>query len=220
MHTIPILLLLALSHRVLGNPIIYLNDDQPRLERSLGNLPCRPLSADYNWQIVINATQPQDYMVENQTIFANASVVHSGATQTLVQREPLPSTAALASSVAQPTGVEEARCIEIERIIRSRYRPTSIDLGPVLLGADISSKYLVRIQSSYPVYRITARGRLPGTPDIPGAYHLIYAADSGIFTLQRTSYVKISVAFATTEPKDIDVTLYQILLSNQNLVTT
>ncbi len=218
MHTIPNLLLLVLSHRVLCNPIAYLDDDRPRLEGSLGNLPCRPLSADYNWLKDVNATEPQDSVVGNQTIFANASLVHSGATQTLVQREPLLSTTTLASSVAQATGVEEARCQIIERIVRSRYRAPSIDLEPVLLRPDVSAIYWIQVESSYPVYRVTVRGRLPGAPDTPGNYYPIYARDSGIFSLQRSYWVKISVYFGNTEPKEIQYTLYQVILSDQNLV--
>ena len=218
MHTITIALFLVLANGVLCNPITYRNDDQPRLGGSLSNLPCRPLSGDYNWQIYINATQPQDSMVGNQTIFANASVVHSDATGTLIQRETLLSTATSASSMAQPTGVEEARCEILARIRRSGYRATSIGLGPIYLRSDISALYSIRIESSYPVFRVTVKGRPLDTPDIPEAYHPIYADDSGAFSLQRSLWVRISVAFASMQPKEIQCTLYQITMSDQNLV--
>ena len=218
MHTITTLLLVVLSNRVLCNPITYLNDDQPRPEDPLSNLPCRPLSGDYDWQMYINATEPQDYMPGNRTIFANASTVHSGATETLIQRVSLLSTATLASSVAQPTGVEDARCQIITQMAYSDYTPTSIDLGPFFLRPAFAARYFISIASSYPVFRVTIRGRLPDTPDIPHSYWPILADNSGIFSLQRALWVKISIAFGSTEPKRVQCTLWEVISSNQDLV--
>ena len=219
MDTIPILLLLVLSTRVLCNPMTYPNNDQPRLEGSLSNLPCGPLSGDYNWQTYINATEPQDSMLGNQTTFANASVVRSGATDTLLQGVSLLSTATLASSVAQPTRPAEARCEIIAQIAHSNYRPASIDLGPFFLQPGISALYLIKIASSYPVSRITIKGRLPYLPDIPESYYPIFADHSGMFSVQRALWVKISVAFGSWESKHFRFTLYQVILSDQNPVT-
>ena len=219
MHTIPISLLLVLSNRVLCNPLTYLNDDQPLLEGSLSNPPCGPLSGDYNWQMYINATEPQDSMVGNQTTFANASVVHSGTTETLIQRVSLLSTATLASSVAQPTGVAEARCQIIARTESSDYRPPSIDWGPIFLRPNVSAIYLIQIASSYPVFRVTIRGRLPDAPDDPQYYYPIFADNAGLFSLPTALWVKISIFFGSTRPKQIQCILWQVISSDQNLVT-
>ena len=219
MHTIPISLLLVLSNRVLCNPLTYLNDDQPLLEGSLSNPPCGPLSGDYNWHMYINATEPQDSMVGNQTTFANASVVHSGTTEALIQRVSLLSTATLASSVAQPTGVAEARCQIIAQIESSNYRPSSVNLGPLFLRPSISALYLIQIASSYPVFRVNIRGRLPDAPDDPHSYYPIHTDTAGTFSLPTALWVKISIFFGSTEPKHIQCTLYRVILTDQNLVT-
>lgn len=195
----------------------YLNDDHPRLERSLSNLPCPPASGDYNWQVYINATESQDSTVGNQTTFANASVLHSGATDTLIQRVSFLSTATLASSVAQPTAVAE--CLIIAQIEVSDYRPSSLEMGPFSLRPSISAPYVIRIASSYPVFRVTVKGRLPDSPDDPLSYFPIYADSSGNFSLQRALWVKISIAFGSTEPKRIQCALYQVILRDQDLVT-
>ena len=219
MYTIPILLLLVLSNGVLCNPVTYLNNDQPRLEGSLSNLPCPPLSGDYSWQMYTNATELQDTMVGNQTIFANAPVVRSGATGTLVQRQSLLSTATLASSMAQPTGVTEPRCQIISQTANFDYRPSSIELGPFYLQPAISELFWIHIASSYPVLREIVRGRLPDAPDIPNSYYRIFTTDAGVFTLQTALWVKIFVYFGSTQPKWIQCTLYQVMLSDQKLVT-
>ena len=219
MHVTSILLVLVLSNSILCNPMTYLNDDHPRLERSLSNLPCPPSSGDYNWQLYINATEPQDSSVGNQTTFANALVLHSGATDTLIQRVSFLSTATLASSVAQPTAIAEARCQIIAQIEDSDYRPSSIDMGPYFLQPSISTSYLIRIGSSYPVFRVTVKGRPPDSPDDPLSYWPIYADNSGNFSLQRALWVKISISFGSTEPKRIQCTLYQVILTDQDLVT-
>lgn len=219
MHTIPILLLLVLSNGVLCNPLTYLIDDQPRLEGSLSNPPCPPLPGDYSWQMYTNATEPQDTMDGNRTIFANASVVQSGATETLVQRESLLSTATLASSMAQPTGITEPRCQIISQTAHYDYRPSSIELGPFWLQPAISELFWIQIASSYPVLREIVRGRPVDTPDIPHSYNRIYTSGAGVFTLRRALWVKISIYFGSTEPKWIQCTLYQVMMSDQNLVT-
>ena len=217
MHIISIFLLLVLSNSILCNPMTYLDDDQPRLERSLSNLPCPPSSGDYNWQVYINATEPQDSTVGNQTTFANASVVHSGATDTLLQRVSFLSTATLASSVAQPTAL--AVCLIIAQIEVSDYRPSSLEMGPFSLRPSISAPYVIRIASSYPVFRVTVKGRLPDSPDDPLSYFPIYADNSGNFSLQRALWVKISIAFGSTEPKRIQCALYQVIMKEQDLVS-
>ena len=217
MHIISIFLLLVLSNSILCNPMTYLDDDQPRLERSLSNLPCPPPSGDYNWQVYINATEPQDSTVGNQTTFANASVVHSGATDTLLQRVSFLSTATLLSSVAQPTAL--AVCLIIAQIEVSDYRPSSLEMGPFSLRPSISAPYVIRIASSYPVFRVTVKGRLPDSPDDPLSYFPIYADSSGNFSLQRALWVKISIAFGSTEPKRIQCALYQVILKEQDLVS-
>jgi len=210
MNTIPILLLLVLSNRVLCSPVTYLNDAQPLLEGSLSDLQCRPLSGDYNWQMYINATEPQVPMVGNQTTLPNASVVLSGTTETLIQRFSLLSTATLAGSAAQPTETAESRCQIIARTESSQYRPSSMNWGPFLLQPALSALYLIQIASSHPVFRVTIRGRLPDAPDIPHSYYPIHADNSGIFSLPMALLVKISIHFGTTQPKQIECTLWQI----------
>lgn len=209
MNTIPTLLLLVLSNRVLCNPVTYLNDDQPLFEGSLSNLPCGPLSGDYNWQMYINATEPQVSMIGNQTTFANASVVHSGTSETLIQRASLLSTATSANSAAQATGVA-SRCEIVARTESSQYRPSSMNWGPFLLQPALSAVYLIQIASSRPVFRVTVKGRLPDAPDIPHSYYPIHADNSGVFSLPMAMLVKIFIHFGTTQPKQIECTLWQI----------
>ena len=218
MHTISIPLLLVLSNSVLCNPLTYLNDDQSGLKRSLSNLPCPLSSGDYNWQISFNATEPQNSTVGNQTTFADTLVSPSNATENLIQGVSLLSTATLPSSITQPTAVSETRCQIIARVEHSDYVPSSIDVGPYLLRPDISARYLIRIESSYPVFRLTVRGRLPDAPDDPYHYYLIYADNTGNFSLQREMWVKINIAFASEEPKGFQFTLYRVILTDQNLV--
>ena len=218
MHTILIPLLLVLSNSVLCNPVTYLNDDQSGLKRFPSSLPCPLSSGDYNWQMYINATKPQDSTVGNQTTFADTSLSPSVATETLIQGVSLLFTPTLASSVAQSTAVAKTKCQIIAREEHSDYKPSSIVVGPYLLESDTSGRYLIRIASSYPVFRVTVSGRLPDAPDDPYYYYPVYSDDAGNFFLNRALWVKINIAFGSEELKRFQFTLFQVTLTDQNLV--
>ena len=217
MHTISIPVLLVLSNSVLCNPVTYLNDDQSGLKRFPSNLPCPLASGNYSWQMYINTTQPQDSTIGNQTTFADTSLSPSDLTENLIQGVSSLSTATLASSVARPTAVAETKCQIIARVERSDYKPSSFDVGPYLLGSGASGRYLIRIASSYPVFRVTVTGRLPEAPDDPYHYYPVYSDDAGNFFLHRALWVKINIAFGSEELKGFQFTLYQVTLTDQNL---